>query len=52
MKKITRIYETNEVYLAFVDSENMKLKGYGNAIMSFVRGKRSADIKIKIVFSK
>lgn len=51
MEKITKIYEVNEVYIAFVDMENYKLKGY-SGIMSFVRGKKSADIKIKIIYSK
>ena len=50
-KNITRIYEVDEVLSAYFEMEEMKAKGYGGTL-SFVRGRRSADIKVKIVYSK
>ena len=50
-KKITEIYEVDEAARAHFEMEKMKAEGY-RGTLSFVRGKRSADIKIKIVYEK
>jgi hypothetical protein len=49
-KKIVRIYGTDEMMGAFREMEDMKAKGYGGTL-SFVRGKKTADIQIKIEYT-
>ena len=51
MKKITRIYSTEEVLRAFRVDERMKKEGY-TGTMSFVRGKRTSDLRVKIEYVK
>ena len=49
--KIIRIYGTDEMLSAFYEMEKLKKEGYGGT-MSFVRGRKTADLQIKIEYTK